>query len=47
MRQYMLDSYAAWINWCFDHPWVFAVGMGCYVLALVLQRRARRGRWGR
>ncbi len=46
MRQWMIDWYTAWINWSFDHPWIFVVGFAGYFASLVLQYRAKRGHWG-
>ncbi len=47
MRQWMLDAYAAWINWCFDNPWIFVLGFVAYGAALWCQHKAgpRRRRW--
>lgn len=47
MRQLTIEWYTAWINWSFDNAWVFPLGLALYITSLVLQRRARRGRWGK
>lgn len=47
MRQTVIDAYTAWINWSFDHPWVFVVGIVLYVGACYVQHKHPRKPWRR